>query len=161
LNNNQFIKMDLLFLTLLIIILTIPPIVEGFNNQENKLECLLDNLRFLYITERSFDQTKFKYCREQLLKHYSDKDSNDNEIIEEIEPILYEDRQIKSTMSNGLMDSAWPMKCHDPHHTSQSPFSTIDTYAEIWRYKTSWQIEGGAIINNNGFIYFGCFEEVV
>jgi outer membrane protein assembly factor BamB len=56
--------------------------------------------------------------------------------------------------SNGLMNSSWPMKCHDARHTSQSPYSTADNpHVEKWRFYTSSDIESSPIIDENGIIY--------
>jgi len=61
--------------------------------------------------------------------------------------------------TGGLQNSSWPMSCHDTYHTSQSPISTADNPGtEKWRYKTlqdGGTIESGAIVDNNGIIYFG------
>jgi outer membrane protein assembly factor BamB len=60
---------------------------------------------------------------------------------------------------DGLMDSAWPMKCHDNRHTSQSPYSTENNPGmEIWRFETDGWMEGGIVIDNNGLLYFGDFD---
>jgi outer membrane protein assembly factor BamB len=56
------------------------------------------------------------------------------------------------------IDSPWPMKCHDLHHTSQSQYSTADnTGLEKWRFRSEQYgtIESSAVIDNNGIIYFG------
>ena len=59
----------------------------------------------------------------------------------------------------GLMDSPWPMKCHDLHHTGRSPYDTSDnTGEELWRFKTENWIESGLCIGNDGTIYFGSFD---
>jgi len=61
-----------------------------------------------------------------------------------------------TTFDTGLMDSPWPMKCHDLHHTSQSPYVADDGDGlEKWRYKTDWSMESSAVIDNKGIIYFG------
>jgi len=61
--------------------------------------------------------------------------------------------------TGGLQNSSWPMSCHDTYHTSQSPISTADNPGtEKWRYQTlgdGGTIESGAIVDNNGIIYFG------
>jgi hypothetical protein len=57
---------------------------------------------------------------------------------------------------DGLMDSAWPMYCHDTRHTGRSSYSTIDTWDEIWRYKvygTSYHC--APVIDSYGVIYVG------
>jgi len=59
---------------------------------------------------------------------------------------------------DGPMDSAWPMHCHDLHHTSQSPYSTANNPGiEKWRFKSDRHIEGGIIIGEDSTLYFGDF----
>ena len=61
----------------------------------------------------------------------------------------------KSTLLFGPMDSPWPMKCHDIHHTGRSPYSTADNPGiEKWRFKCTW-VEDGIIIGDDGTLYFG------
>ena len=57
----------------------------------------------------------------------------------------------------GLMDSAWPMYCHDTRHTGRSPYSTVDTWDEIWRFKQHMNdfVRGSPVIGDDGTIYFG------
>ena len=67
------------------------------------------------------------------------------------EPIL----QI-SSISNGPMDSPWPMKSHDTFHTGLSPYSTSDNNGfTLWKFKTSGWMSGGIAIDNEGILYFG------
>jgi len=66
------------------------------------------------------------------------------------------------TESGGVMDSAWPMICHDLHHTSQSPYSTANNPGlEKWRFKcegpTGW-VFGGIVIGEDGTLYFGDYS---
>ena len=79
---------------------------------------------------------------------------------------LSDDVNIKKTLSStngGLMNSSWPMSCHDTYHTSQSLISTADNPGtEKWRYKTiqdAGTIESGAVVDKNGIIYFGTMGE--
>ena len=59
---------------------------------------------------------------------------------------------------NGLMDSPWPMKCHDTRHTGRSPYSTSDNNgALLWRFRSDKWIEGGVVVDDEGVIYFGDF----
>ncbi len=65
--------------------------------------------------------------------------------------------QIQS-LSSGLQNSSWPMKCQNSRHTSQSPYSTKDNpHTEKWRYRTGWDgyIESQPVIGKDGTIYFG------
>jgi outer membrane protein assembly factor BamB len=68
-------------------------------------------------------------------------------VIEEGSPTL---------VSDGPMDSAWPMFGHDAHHTGRSPYSTAgNTGVEIWRFTAEGMITGGPVIGDDGTIYFG------
>jgi outer membrane protein assembly factor BamB len=63
---------------------------------------------------------------------------------------------LENVLDNGLMNSAWPMSCHDLHHTSRSPYSTADNPGgEKWRFQTGGSMESGMVIDNDGVIYFG------
>jgi outer membrane protein assembly factor BamB len=61
--------------------------------------------------------------------------------------------------SGGPMDSAWPLYCHDLHHTSQSPYSTANNPGlEKWRFECegpTGHVYGGIIIGEDGTLYFG------
>ena len=126
----------------------------GNNTQDDELECMLDNLRFVCTTSRGFNEIKYEYYKEQLLKQYSEKDTKDYELVEAIEPTVYEEQQVITTKSNGLMDSAWPMKCHDSRHTGSSTSSTVDTYTEIWKFSSGDWIDEGPTIDGEGIVYF-------
>ena len=61
---------------------------------------------------------------------------------------------------NGPMDSAWPMKCYNTHHTGQSPYNTAHiSESEKWRFKTDSLIEESVAIDSNGMLYFGSWDE--
>ncbi len=60
---------------------------------------------------------------------------------------------------SGLMDSAWPMYCHDTRHTGRSPYSTLNvTGAVKWTIATNGPVYGGPTIDSNGTIYVGSFD---
>ena len=64
-----------------------------------------------------------------------------------------------SSVSGGPMNSPWPMKCHDTHHTGLSPYSTADNpFIVEWKFELADWVEGGLIIDNDGIIYFGDFD---
>jgi outer membrane protein assembly factor BamB len=59
----------------------------------------------------------------------------------------------------GLMNSSWPMYCHNPRHTSRSPYTTVNTTGvEKWRLETLGWATGGLTIDSNGTIYIGSYE---
>jgi len=67
---------------------------------------------------------------------------------------FYKSIQIKS--NDSILDSSWPMYCHDVCHTGQSPFSTINNYGEeIWQFRLDGWCDGSPVIDNNGIIYVG------
>ena len=58
----------------------------------------------------------------------------------------------ESLVGSGPMDSPWPMKCHDTHHTSRSPYSTTHiTGLEKWRFRCDG-VDGSPIIGDDGTI---------
>jgi len=64
----------------------------------------------------------------------------------------------KVTSSSGPMDSPWPMKCHNLHHTGRSPYSTADNPGiEKWRFRCA-RITDGIVIGNDGTLYFGDYS---
>jgi len=66
----------------------------------------------------------------------------------------------QQTMDGGLMDSAWPMYCHDTRHTGRSPYSTTvnPDGVEIWRKKLDGYVDAAPVIDNNEIIYIGGWE---
>ena len=65
---------------------------------------------------------------------------------------------VLKTNDGGLMNSSWPMYCHDTYHTGRSPYNTADDPPGIikWCFKNYWLSipYGSAVIDNNGIIYF-------
>ena len=65
----------------------------------------------------------------------------------------------QTSLSDGPMDSPWPMKCHDNHHTSLSPYNTADNpYEEKWKFHCD-RIDGSPVIGDDGMFYFGDFDD--
>jgi len=78
---------------------------------------------------------------------------------------------------DGLMDSPWPMKCHDTRHSGRSPYSTSDNNGVVyfgdfwgylyavypdgtlkWRYKTGDTIWSSPAIGSDGTVYVGSYD---
>jgi outer membrane protein assembly factor BamB len=57
----------------------------------------------------------------------------------------------------GLMNSSWPMKCHDLQHTGQSQYSTENNPPGVikWEYETGGWIQDSPVIARDGTIYVG------
>ena len=76
----------------------------------------------------------------------------------------------REILSKGLIedmiDSPWPMQCHDLHHTSRSPYCTshIDGL-EKWRRRGIRDgfggANGGPVIDNEGMIYYGDQDDYI
>lgn len=60
-------------------------------------------------------------------------------------------------LSDGPMDSPWPMYCRDTYHTGRSPYTTVDTWDKIWKIETNGWAYSSAI-DNDGTIYIGSYE---
>jgi len=59
-------------------------------------------------------------------------------------------------INSGLINSSWPMKCHDTHHTGRSPHGTTDNpYDELWRYESNYIVDADPSIGADGTIYVG------
>ena len=114
---------------------------------------LLDDLYF-YCLDASGSTAKYEYYEEKLLQDYS----NDDIEVEDIEQPVKTSPSI--IQSGGPMDSPWPMKCHDTHHTSQSPYSTSNvTGLEKWRFDAGEWVDGGSILDEDGIIYVASIEK--
>lgn len=62
-------------------------------------------------------------------------------------------------LDGGLQNSPWPMQGHDTRHTGRSPYSTaINPGIEKWRFDAGDYVDGSAIIDDNGIIYFGSHD---
>ncbi|MCK5260723.1 MAG: PQQ-binding-like beta-propeller repeat protein [Thermoplasmatales archaeon] len=137
---------------ILVILLLLSSGFVGVSNTADDLSVdaeEMDDLAFYYYD--GYDSSKSEYYKE-----YFQRDSSE---IADLEEITIPVESPQTIVSSGPMDSAWPMKCHDTHHTSRSPYSTADiTSAEKWRYMTNSWIEDTPVIDSNGIIYVGSFD---
>jgi len=61
-----------------------------------------------------------------------------------------------ASTDGGLMNSSWPMYCHDTHHTGRSPYSTADNPPTDlkWIFEThNVGFYGSTVIDSEGTIY--------
>jgi outer membrane protein assembly factor BamB len=133
--------MILLLLTLIII-----PVISGFNIT-SKIEKIQKNY--------SFDKFYHEFNSETVDFNGLTEIDNPNVRAENIWA-FDNSNKLSTNMFSGLMDSCWPMSCHDLHHTGRSPYSTIDNLGgEKWRFQTGGSMEAGIAIDNDGILYFG------
>jgi len=139
---------------LLFILTSVTPMVIGHTSDDvsddepDEKDIFLENVAFMCYDERG-SNAKYEYYKEHLLNDYS---NNDLETDKAVEPV---DSSIVASPS-GPMDSAWPMKCHDTHHTGRSPYGTADNpYDELWKFEFDGRVETSPAIGSDGIIYVG------
>jgi len=137
----------------LFIISSFTPVVISHNRTSEKCE-YLENLYYTYRDER--DVSYFDIYKEQLLKESCEDD------IEQEKEIITNMPSSSSNLLNPSLDSTWPMKCHDTHHTGRSPYGTADNpYVELWRYDFDFGPDADPSIGADGTIYIGgSYEEI-
>jgi outer membrane protein assembly factor BamB len=73
------------------------------------------------------------------------------------EMVVDEDDAVEQPLSSSPMATPWPMYCHDIRHTGRSPYSTVDSENEIWRFRPhkDYYVDGSPVVGDDGTIYFG------
>ena|GEM_PF-413438 len=162
--NRIILEIGIIFLIISTSIASsISPMISGINTMSHDEEYSgpLSNLIFYVCSDHNYTTESIvqdKYLR--YMEYSKDgMDSKDSVALEETfsASLQYEvEKQSPQTSSNGLMDSAWPMFCHDTRHTGQSPYSTEDNPGTVkWRFENDGLIEDTPVISNDGTIYFG------
>ena len=130
----------------LFIVTSVKPITFGFDQDVKQLEgedLNYDSFNVFEKTERNFRESDSPPLSSTTIIAKSE----DN-ISTEMNPIL--------PITLGLMDSAWPMYCHDLRHTGRSPYSTASNSGiEVWRFRCGDYVQGGGVSDQEGNIYFG------
>lgn len=85
----------------------------------------------------------------------ANQNTHENKGLGDFNPVS---KTTQSGNSNGLMNSSWPMCCHDIRHTGLSFYNTKNSPAVVkWRYRCDW-VNGGIAIDNESVIYFGDYS---
>lgn len=116
-----------------------------------------------YISRNKEDDYVFKFFNKynsNKIKYFIENKSEFHTNQKELEPLASNEgnKEIlsKNMASGGPIDSAWPMKCHDTHHTGRSPYGTANnSYYELWRYKFDYTADADPVIGEDGTIYLG------
>ncbi|RLF57244.1 MAG: hypothetical protein DRN27_08160 [Thermoplasmata archaeon] len=91
-------------------------------------------------------------------EEYNNPSYNERNDIIQLDEITTSDISPIIGLSDGPLDSPWPMKCHDTHHTGLSPYSTADNpYDELWKFRCDW-MNSGIVIDDDGVLYFGSYD---
>ena len=146
---------------IIFILLLITPIAIGYIEKTN---IILVNKKYFYENYNIYDFPEY-VAKEKFPDFYYKKDNfnsknqdivfSDNNYITTFNEILTE-KPIQSLL--GPTNSPWPMQSHDIRHTGRSPFSTINTWEEIWRVNTLGWAYSSPVIDEDGTIYIGASE---
>jgi len=126
-------------------------LIQGFTSNVPHSDTMND-----YSYEKYDSYIRKPYDPSDLLtfEHHEEKESYSIDSFPEVNTIL----EISSGDRGGLMDSAWPMYCHDVRHTGRSPYTTVNTTGvEKWRFTSDTWVLGGPTIDNEGTIYIGSY----
>jgi len=146
------LKQAIAIMIICLIILPTHVVISELSQEDYTYE----NLRFMCTDGNGFNEVKYQ----QMIQMYEQQKREPQSYSEIKQTITQESIHAEQISSeDGLIDSPWPMKCHDAKHSGRSPYSTVDNNgAELWKFIGGSYIQGGPIIDNNGFIYFGCFD---
>ena len=111
--------------------------------------------KLAYICRDESSRYCFDFYTEQVIKErYKD--------IKQEKEIIADTQSSFSNLLNPSLDSPWPMKCHDTHHTGRSPCGTADNpYVELWSYDFDYGADADPSIGEDGTIYIGgSYEEI-
>jgi outer membrane protein assembly factor BamB len=116
--------------------------------------------------DSSQDESYDAYLPHSYLARYNPTDDSPGDV----EPVYQNQGPITSdigpsyengllNINSGLMDSSWPMYCHDTRHTGRSPYSATNATGVVkWRIATFGPVYGGTAIDKNGMIYVGSYD---
>jgi len=134
-------------IVLLFVVTIFTPAVISYDEPEEQEDEFLENLNYdsYHVSEITGSEFKNTYTIDIEQSSVS-KSAKNLEINEPTRPV-----------NLGLMDSAWPMFCHDVRHTGRSPYNPVEYPIEKWRYDITYGGYGSPAIDANGIIYFGGF----
>jgi len=138
----KLFKKGLIFvITTILIISSFIQMTMGYNDSTLEKKIVVKNNNFdSYNMSETSDRGLY------FLIEYSNSDTSSTDI----------NVGISSIITDSLMDSPWPMYCHDIRHTSRSPYNTADNpNEEKWQYPTADRAEGSPVIGDDGTIYIG------
>ena len=148
------ISIFVLGMIFLLVLNSVTSIVIGFYINSVIKDDSVEALNYDFNVHRFdiYDYPEWYSTNNQIIEH-----KKFSYIKETAETYLFEkERILDMGISNKIMDSPWPMHGHDIFHTGRSPFSTANNVGfEKWIFGNEWDVEGGAVIDVNGNIYFG------
>ena len=139
------IKVGLLIGTIILLITsTVVPMDIGYHIRKPDMATITEDYNCYHVSEIP-----------SFIQHCISIESNTYDNIES-EKISKKEETVQP-LDDPHKDSPWPMYCHDTRHTGRSPYSTVDTWDEIWRFKQdkNFYVDGSPVIDAEGTIYFG------
>jgi outer membrane protein assembly factor BamB len=105
-----------------------------------------DDLAFTCYGE--YNPSKASVYRERIIRNHSNEEDKSEEDTITIESI--------PSASSDLIESSWPMYCHDIKRTGQSPYGAVGNFGiEKWKYLLDGLITSSPAIDENGTVYVG------
>lgn len=151
---HRWNKNSVVFIVVISLILMLNlPLIQGFTSNVPHFDAMNESSYEAYdgYIRKPYDPSELT-----TLGHYEKKEQQFF-VDSFVEPNMRE--EILDIGRDSLMDSAWPMFCHDTRHTGRSPYSTVNATGVVkWRIDTSGWAVGGPTIDNNGIIYIGSYE---
>jgi len=137
---------------LFLVIPSIAPLMLGSSTTKLEQDHLLEHLAFICREPNGFNSVKYKHYKQQLITQWV---SEENYLKGAVEPeyTIVRTGTHSAPLSFGPVDSAWPMKCHDTYHTGRSPYNTVNTSSEKWRFYFSGYMDDSPTIDKDGTIY--------
>jgi outer membrane protein assembly factor BamB len=147
---NTFVDIFLgIGILILFVVTIITPIIIGYNIRASDEDML--NEKCVFTTYQSADVLECN-CNSEAVAFSTESAGFILNEKEHPKPILN---------SNGLMNSSWPMKCHDLHHTGRSPIGTSgNPYDELWKFEFDYLGDTSPAIGPDGIIYVGGCTDV-
>jgi outer membrane protein assembly factor BamB len=160
---KRYIDVILIMVIFILFLFTsISPMISGMTNRyyDEEHSAFLDNLRFFAGYDNNNISTSLiidKYIN--YMQYFDDSQKSKEGIYlgETFSASLQHgvETQAAQTSNGGPMGSSWSMMCHDTHHTSRSPYSTVNiTGLEKWRFRCDG-VDASPIIGKDGTIFFG------
>jgi len=146
-------KSNIVFIVIVsLILMSNLPLIQGYTSNVPHPDVMNE---LLYKDYECYIRQPYDPSDLSTIEHREKKESYSIDSFLEINTIP----EISSSDRGGLMDSAWPMYCHDVRHTGRSPYSTVNATGVVkWVIGTDGTADGGPTIDSNGIIYIGSYD---
>lgn len=144
----------------IILFMLVSTSLVGVSNQpeKNHIDCQSTEITQGYLIRLAYpynyNSIENESYQQYLMNQCSAKNTTTDDTFE-YETILTQDETESTLMSGGLINSSWPMYCHDERHTGRSPYNTShNPGAELWRIRLNGPLlTMSPAIGKDGVIY--------